>query len=234
MLRIGHTVSILEGFYGMIPLPPTDPFILFTWEVLSAQTAPGRRDAALAALRRIPALTPDSMWRAPRKKVEAAVALAGSLFDQRMGALRTGIDAFRRQPRLADAIRGPLGQARRAVERLPRPGGRAGAHRMLLFGGNHLVFPVDPGLQRVATRLGLGTGSSSDPRHLARSIRRAIVAELPRSLQTYRHTFVYMSHHSAATCTDADPHCTVCPLLAGCPEGERRLSSAKRRDAAAS
>ncbi len=189
----------------------------------------------MGALRRIPALTPDSIWRAPRKRVEEAVRLAGAYFDQRMGALRTAVDLFRRDPRLHKALRGPLPRARRAVDRLPRSGGAAGCHRLLLFGGDHLVFPVDAGVQRVAERLGLSevSASTDNPRRAVRSIRRAIAAHLPASPDAYRRAFIYLSHHSSATCTEADPHCAVCPLLLDCPEGRRRVSSGKRRGGAA-
>jgi endonuclease III len=189
----------------------------------------------MAALRRIPALTPDSMWRAPRKRLEEAVRRAGSYFDQRMGALRTAVDLFRRDPRFPDAIRGPLPRARRSVDRLPRSGGAAGCHRLLLFGGDHLVFPVDAGVQRVAERLELSQlpSSTDNPRRAVRSIRRAIAAQLPASPDAYRRAFTYLSHHSSATCTEADPHCAVCPLLMECPEGRRRVNSGKRRGGAA-
>ena len=30
---------------------------------------------------------------------------------------------------------------------------------------------------------------------------------------------LYLNHHGATTCTEADPHCTVCPVLEGCQAG---------------
>ena len=44
----------------------------------------------------------------------------------------------------------------------------------------------------------------------------------------FRRAFVYLSHHGAATCTESDPHCTVCPLLKECPEGRTRTGRQKR------
>ena len=46
--------------------------------------------------------------------------------------------------------------------------------------------------------------------------------ELPSSIEAFRHAFLYLSHHGGATCTEADPHCQVCPLLTECPEGQKR------------
>src|SRR6476660_8707482 len=105
-------IDSLQKFYGALPTPPRDPFTLFVWEVLAVHSIPRKRDAALSALKRIPALTPDAMWRAPQKKLEAAVTLAGPYTDNRLRALRTGVDLFRRSPNLSAVIRGPLPAAR--------------------------------------------------------------------------------------------------------------------------
>ena len=92
---------------------------------------------------------------------------------------------------------------------------------MLLFAADQLIFPVDARVNRVARRLGYGE-ASDDFRRQARSIREAFERELPRDVEHYGAAFLYVSHHGAATCTDADPHCGVCPLLKDCPEGQKR------------
>src|SRR3979409_1387246 len=106
-------LGALRKFYGTLPTPPRDPFTLFVWEVLSVHSTPRKRDAALTALKRIPALTPDALWRAPQKNLEESAALAGPYGENRLRALRTGVDLFRRSPRLPAVIRGPLAAARR-------------------------------------------------------------------------------------------------------------------------
>jgi endonuclease-3 len=220
--RLERLVGALETFYGLLPSPPRDPFMLFVWEVLSAHSTPQKRDAALAALRRNRALTPDAMWRLPQKKLHDSVALAGPYTDQRLQALRTGVEVFRRSPDLPSLIRGALVRARRALKPLPQLG-ETGAHRMLLFAADHCVLPVDARVSRVARRLGYGEPHPNFRRY-ARSIQAALTRELPPSLDTYRRTFLYVSHHGAATCTEADPHCAVCPLAKDCPEGQQRLN----------
>src|ERR687885_2372091 len=115
MTRLERLVDRLETFYGLLAAPPHDPFQLFVWEVLSVHSTPRKRDAAFGALKRIRALTPDSMWRAPQKKLEDGVKLAGPYTEQRLSALRTGVDVFRRAPDLPTIIRGPLPAARRAL-----------------------------------------------------------------------------------------------------------------------
>ena len=222
MSRLEDLVRALQKFYGPLPQPPRDPFILFIWEVLAVHSTPRKRDAALAALKRIPALTPDSMWRAPQKKLEASVKLAGPYTENRLQALRTGVDIFRRSPGLTATIRGPLTAARRAIKPLPQLG-EAGAHRMLLFAADHAVLPADARLTRVGRRLGYGE-AHAEFRKLSRSVADAMARELPSSVDAYRRAFLYLSHHGGATCTEADPHCVVCPLLDDCPEGQVRVA----------
>jgi endonuclease-3 len=221
VVQLEPALTALAKFYGLLPTPPRDPFILFVWEVLSTHTTPAKRDAALAALKRIRALTPDAMWKTPQKKLEEAVVLTGPYLERRVRTLRTGVDLFRRSPALSTVLRGPMPAARRALKRFPQLG-EGGAHRKLLFAADHAVLPVDARVNRVGLRLGYGT-ESGDFRRSARSVQQAISRELPRNVDSFRRTFLYLSHHGAATCTEVDPHCHVCPLLRDCPEGQIRV-----------
>jgi endonuclease-3 len=218
--RLESLLDALRPFYGVLPPLPRDPFILFVWEVLAVHSTPQKRDAAIGALKRMRALTPDSMWRAPQKKLEESVRLAGPYTEQRLQALRTGVDLFRRSPDLAKTIRGPLPAARRALKPLPQLG-ETGAHRMLLFAADQMILPVDARVSRVARRLGYGE-AAAEFRKQARSVQIALESELPPSIQAFRTAFLYLSHHGGATCTESDPHCVVCPLLSDCPEGKQR------------
>src|SRR5262245_66635309 len=93
------------------------------------------------------------MWRAPQKKLEDSVALAGPYLEQRVRALRTGVDRFRRTPDLPKIIRGPVAPARRALKGIPQMG-EAGAYRMLLFAASHAALPGDAKVSRVIRRPG--------------------------------------------------------------------------------
>ena len=101
---------------------------------------------------------------------------------------------------------------RQSPSRLPRG----------LFAAGHPVLPVDARVSRTARRLGYGEGSD-DFRRQARSVQHALAQELSPSADAFRRAFAYLSHHAAATCTEADPHCLVCPLRKDCPEGLRRV-----------
>jgi endonuclease III len=220
--RLETLIEVLRRFYGALPSPPGDPFGLFVWEVLSVHSTPRKRDAAFGALRRIRALTPDAMSRAPQKKLEDSVGLAGPYAEQRLRALRTGVDRFRRSPDLAQVIQGPLAAARRALKRLPQTG-EGSAYRMLLFAADHPVLPVDVAVRRVAARLGYGA-AHPDLTGSARSIRAALGRELRGGdVDELRHAFLYLSNHGSATCTETDPHCAICPVLDDCPSGQKRL-----------
>ena len=219
--RLETLLNALQKFYGGLPPPPRDPFTLFVWEVLSVHSTPRKRDAALAALKRIPAMTPDSMWRAPQKKLEQSVKLAGPYAENRLQALKNGAELFRRSPDLPAIIRGPLPAARRALKPLPQLG-ETGAHRMLLFAAGHAILPVDARVSRVGRRLGYGQ-AAGDFKKQARSVQDALTKELPASVDACRRAFLYLSHHGGATCTETEPHCTICPLLKDCLEGQKRL-----------
>ena len=222
MTLLEESIARLQKFYGALPSPPADPFTLFVWELLSVHSVPRKRDAALGALKRIRALTPDAMWRAPQKKLEESVMLAGPYLEQRMRALRTGVDLFRRSPRLSTVIKGPAPAALKALKPFPQMG-EGGAYRMLLFAGGHAVLPVDARLGRAAVRLGYGE-AQADFRKTARTIRATVSAELEATPEAFKLAYLYLSHHGAATCTEGDPHCAVCPLAKDCPEGQKRLS----------
>src|SRR5689334_3951828 len=100
MTRLETILAELREFYGALPTPPRDPFMQFVWEVLSVHSTAHKRDAALAALKRARALTPDGMTRVAPKSLTDSVALAGAYLDQRLRALKSGVEVFRRTPAL--------------------------------------------------------------------------------------------------------------------------------------
>jgi endonuclease III len=204
--RLERLIGELREFYGLLPTPPSDAFMLFVWEVLSYQTPPLKRDAAFGALKRNRSLTPDSMMKVAPKKLEESVKLTGSYFEQRSRALKTGITVFQRDPDLHHAIAGPVPAAHEALATLPQMG-EGVADRMLLFAGDHLILPMDTDVWRLVRRLGYDDVPDK---------------ELPQSLDAYKRASIYLSHHAAVTCDDKEPHCHVCPLRRDCPYGESR------------
>ncbi|HTG89006.1 MAG TPA: hypothetical protein VL914_02390 [Vicinamibacterales bacterium] len=192
----------LERFYGPLPQPPGEPFALYAWEVLGVHTTAARRDAAMSALRRIPALTPDSMGRAPRATLESAVALSGPYREERLRALVAGVDVFKRHRDLADRLRGDATAAIGALALLPYLTTISG-QRLLLFAGHHPLLPDDPHLQRVLARL--------------QTASEAVSRELGDVLTAIQRATLYLSHHGRSTCLESNPLCHVCPLRSECP-----------------
>jgi endonuclease III len=221
--RLEALVLKLQKRYGDLPSPPTDAFALFVWEILSGHSNPKKRDGAFAALKRHRLLTPDAMWKAAPKTLEASVGLAGPYRDQRLLGLRKGVEVFRRNPSLPSMVGGPTSKALPSLKQLPRMTGDSSAYRMLLFAGGNPVLPVNARVSRVATRLGYGE-QLGDFSKTARSVRQAAAAELRESVDAFRRTYLYLEHHGAAICTEASPHCDECPLLADCPYGKSRVT----------
>lgn len=214
---IGGLLQALADFYGPLPAPPADPFVVFLWEVLGTRTTAGRRDAALMALRRIPALTPDAIRKLGRGRLEAIARLCGPFVDERTSAIEAGVDVFRRRPGLERQLQGSLREAWPAARDLPHVG-EAGALRVLLYSTRHAVVPVDAALVRWATRMGLVSPSAS-VRRTIRRVRRALSMALPADTPRRRRAVLLLSHHAQATCVEVDPHCGICPMLAACVEG---------------
>jgi endonuclease III len=167
-------------------------------------------------LRKIPALTSDAIGRVPQAKLEAAVALAGSMKDERIRALRAGADVFRRNPSLTDELAGPAGRALRAARRIPHLG-RASSLRLVLFSSGAPVLPLDEHALRVAQRLGYGPGlADRPPARVLSLVRQALVRESGRESSRLRALSQYFTHHGLSACTERAPHCTVCPLAHDC------------------
>jgi len=205
----------LERFYGLLPRPPRGAFALYAWEVMSVYATPPRRDAAMTALRRIRALTPDAIARAPRGKLEAAVRPAGPYLEERLRALTAGADVFRRNPRLPRQLRAPLPEATQAIALLPHLSTASG-HWLLLFAGDHPLVPADPRLTRVVLRLGYGE-QGDDVSLAVASAQKAVAEALGDDVGVLQQAALYLTHHGLTTCVEADPHCQVCPLLDACP-----------------
>jgi endonuclease III len=195
-------VDRLEWFYGPLPQPPTDPFALYVWEVLGVHTTSSRRDAAMNALRRIPALTPDAMGGAARTKLEGAVGMAGPYREERLRALVAGVEVFRRHRDLPEKLRAGLAEATASLDMLPHLTG-VSKQWMLVFGGGHTILPADPHLTRVVSRLGVNQASA--------------VSDLGDVLTTVQRAALYLAHHGRVTCLESDPLCHVCPLRRECP-----------------
>ena len=195
-------VDRLERFYGALQQPPSDPFTFYVWDVVGVRTSRMRRDAAMTALRRIPALTPDSMGKAPRGKLEAAVAFAGPYREERLRALASGIDVFKRQRDLPAIFRGAIDAAREALSLLPHMNTSSGQW-LLLFAGHQPVFPDDAHIQRVFERLGIEPMRATE--------------QCGDVLTVIQRSALYVSHHGRSTCVRDGSVLSHLPAARGLP-----------------
>jgi endonuclease III len=226
-------VRVLREFYGLLPQPPTEPFQFFLWEILSADALPARRDLAWQALRRIPALTPDAVFRTPTKTLQEVVGLIGPRRDERIENIRAMTGEFKRHRDLFDADRFAgvgLRHAARVLRHL-RQLPREMLDRSLLYAGGYPVLPLDDAAARVIARLE-GTAIpvkegaegfilkrarwSAELRQQRRRSRKTLAAALPCDVGTYRDAVLYLRHHAQHTCIAVAPHCSVCPLTKDC------------------
>lgn len=204
-------LGALRAFYGPLAPPPQELFAFFVWDVVSARALPARRDLAWQALKRLPALTPDAIFRASKHDLETALAAVGAV-EQRIEALKNGSGHFRRHRDLADRVHGPLLGAARALAQVPH-WSTSTRSRALLFAGGHSIAPVDDALARVLARLhGLAPGPKARVR---RAARRHLLAACHGEHERLAEAVVVLGHHATHACADV-PHCTVCPLAASC------------------
>lgn len=133
--RLKRLVGTLKKRYGALPAPPSAPFAQFVWQVLFNHSTAKKRDAAVAGLKRLGALTPDGMWNASPKALAECVHSAGPFGDYRLMALRKGVEVFRRDSDWPAVLAGPVPAALRRLKVLPRMSGDGPAYSMLLFAG---------------------------------------------------------------------------------------------------
>jgi endonuclease III len=235
---VGETLSIvhaLHEFYGPVHRPPSTLFQFVVWEVLSEHGLPARRDLAWNALRKIPALTPDAMFRAPASELGDAVALTGAARDEVLGRLRALVDLFKRhRDTLDDAAlqhASPIAASRALAVLTPLDSGVL--RRALLFALGMPVIPVDDEISRVVQRLSQPLTAAHAPGTPApvpaaararRRVRRWLASQLPRDVEAYRDTVMWLRHHARHTCLAAGPHCHVCPLRHDCRTGAAAVS----------
>lgn len=194
------------------------------WDTLSNHAFPARRDLAWLALKKIPALTPDAMFRTPAKTLTDVVGLVALRRDETVERLRELVHEFRRRRDVLDGealARVPLLTARRRLVGLAAIDAGMSA-RALLYCAGFVVLPVDEDVSRVVCRLmgaaaPRGAVRADHARHARRMARRWLSERLPRDVHSYQEAILYLRHHAQHTCLTVGPHCTVCPLAGGCP-----------------
>jgi hypothetical protein len=218
-------VSALRAFYGLLPSPPVDLFQFVLWEILSREALPARRDLTWLAFKRIPALTPDAVFRTPAKDLLDTIGLIGPNRESRLELIRAVVGEFKRHREALATVSGGRHGLRRAVRSLRRLSQLDSGirQRALLFVGGYRVMPIDDEIARVVNRYA-GTQpiivkARPRPHDLTRSrrlARRWLLERLPTEVAAYQEAVAYLRHHAQHACLAYAPHCPVCPLAADC------------------
>src|SRR5688572_4100424 len=154
------------------------------------------------------------------KEIEDAIAIGG-LAPTKAPRLKALVaEVAERRPRfdLSNLEELPLDQAKAWLRELPGVGPKTAAC-VLLFALGRPALPVDTHVYRVARRLGLIPAKMpADASHAA------LEAMLePEQMYPFH---IALIKHGRRLCDAQRPRCEACPLLEGCPEGQRRMAGA--------
>jgi endonuclease III len=220
-LTLRAVLRTLRMRYGRPPAAVSaDPFQLVLWEQVAYLVPDERRAQAYEALRALTDLKPRAIAAAPIAQLTAIARLGGSIAAatraQRMR--RSGALVLKRwHGDLRQALKLPLGQARKALGAFPMIG-EPGADKILAFTGAARLIPLDSNGLRVLQRLGLAA-EAQDYRRAYRAAQAAIAAATPPTRQARVGAYHLLRQHGQETCRRNAPRCPECPLLRHCPTG---------------
>lgn len=210
----------LRQYYGPLPEPPSDPFVLILLENVAYLAKGDRKQAALQLLERTVGTEPESILAASDAKL-AAVTAHGILGDTFVEKLRecAAIAVGEFGGDLTAVVDRPPAEAKRALRRFPGIG-EPGAEKILLFTRRQpLLAPESNGL-RVLTRLGFVREESSYAKTYAAA--RALGSELGLSIPDLVIAHRLLHHHGQELCRRSEPDCPACPVRESCAFGRAR------------
>jgi len=182
--------------------------------LLSQNTTAANSRAAFAELkRRFP--TWQACLDAPVGAVVRAVRGAGlsRVRGPRIQAILARVAADQGELSLDVLHRLPARGAMAYLLSLPGVGPKTAAC-VLLFSCRRRVFPVDTHVARITRRLGWAPGRATPE-----AIQAVLEPPIPPGLRYALH--VNLIAHGRALCHPRSPECSVCPILAYCPTGQR-------------
>jgi len=187
--------------------PARTPFEVIVGAILTQNTAWTNVERAITNLRRQRLLTPASLERVERRRLERLIRSSG-YFRQKARKLKEFVRFLRREfgGSLARMFRTPTAELRErllAVHGI----GRETADSILLYAGGHGVFVVDAYTQRILARHGL-----AGERAGYEEVRALFEASLPRDPATYNEFHGLIVNVGKNWCRTREPRCHECPL----------------------
>jgi endonuclease-3 len=208
-------IERLKPVYGEpVWRPHGDPMTELVLTILSQNTSDTNSGRAFMRLKqRFP--TWETLAEAPVEEIESAIA-AGGLAKQKAPRIKVALDAIikERGSLNLDFLRDlPLDDARAWLTSLKGVGPKTAAC-VLMFAFGRPALPVDTHVHRVAQRLGLvSPAATAEKAH-------GMLERMLSPEQVYPF-HILLIKHGRRLCRAQRPLCASCPLLAGCPSGQK-------------
>ncbi len=221
-LRLPRLHETLLKHYGVPPARvPLDPLSQLIYSLLASRTRTADSDLAYQQLR---ALYPgwDAMRDAPVEEIERAIQAVTfpEVKAPRLKAVLLGITARYGSLTLDFLARYRTEKIREWLESFEGVGAQISAAVVNFSTLRRRALCVDANHLRVTQRLALVP--RADAATTEERLLRLVPAEWDAAMLDQHHSLVKL--HAQTLCTFAEPACVACPLLAGCPFGQRETA----------
>jgi endonuclease III len=222
---LNDAIAALGEFYGRPqPLPTKDPFELVLLENVAYLAPAARRRQAFELLRQTIGTQPQAILAATRASLERVTAhgILKSRFATKLReCAQTALDAAS----LDCVARGPIEDARRALQKFPGIGAPT-ADKILLFAGRLACLAPESNGLRVLARLGFFDEKLSYPRMYSASL--VAADELGGKIPRLQAAHLLLHQHGQTLCKRSSPLCTQCPLAGICAHVNRYRAPVQR------
>jgi endonuclease III len=210
-------IQRLRRAYGRPkPLPSNDPLQLIYWENAAYLLSDERRQKVFDLLRERWGLEPRQILAAKYSELLEIAKLGGMRPEVRverwLTIARIALSEF--QGDLHKAVKLPLKQARKALQRFPVIG-EPGAEKILLFSNSHAVLGLDSNGLRVLVRVGYGR-QQKNYSATYRSVQEAITPQLGDKPAPLIQAHQLLRQHGMERCKTSAPICRGCALTDVC------------------
>jgi endonuclease-3 len=215
--RMARVLARLEKFYGRPKTPrPVDAYEMVLHRNCGYPQSDVNCDKGFQALQKEIGLRPADILAASAEKLQVAMRVGGIVPELRARRLKEIAARVEREfgGNLGAVLRGPVGEARKALKKFPTLGD-SGAEKILLFTKTAPVAAVPSNCIHVPLRLGFGRESKNWAASY-KSAQEAIRAELPETCESQLRAYLLFKEHGQRLCKSARPKCEECPVTDEC------------------
>lgn len=216
-VSLARIIAKLRQYYGE-PEPPavTDPFELILLENVAYLGSDEKREAAFAALKSRVGTRPRDIAAASDKELLSVTKLAGIMPETNVRKLRkcAEIAIWLNGGDLRALMRGPVTEAKRALQKFPGIGG-PGAEKILLYSKAARLLALESNGLRVLARIGFGV-EQKDYAVMYRSVQDALRMHVPKTSGALINAHLLLRHHGRVLCKRSRPRCELCPVSSWC------------------